>query len=190
MFYFFFSCPSHKVLPLYGTCLRPVRGSGQVFRRTRIVQQPAAEEMGHCLFRGGGALSVLLRSHTSLTASRQCSAFSSCWSARPTPVRCRLSERQQGHGWSDHAGRNSAGCNPILMTVHASCSRVFHISSLVLLGDEFSGFVKFSSPFRDFNRLIADMWLYSWCVVSAVCLDLSVRLATPDVRWSYASQQM
>ena len=87
----FFSCPSHKVLPFYGTFLSPVRG--QVFRCTRIVL----------------------------------------------------------------AGRNSAGCNPILMTVDVSCSHVSHISSLVLLGDEFSGFVKFRKPFRDFNRLLADM---------------------------------
>ena len=42
----FLLCPSHKVLPLYGICLRPVRGSGQVFRCTRIVQQPATEEVG------------------------------------------------------------------------------------------------------------------------------------------------
>ena len=89
-----------------------------------------------------------------------------------------LSERQQSHGWSDPAGRDSDGCNPILTTVDVSCSRVFHISSLVRLGDEFSGFVKFRKPFRDFNQLIADMWLYSWYFVSAACLDLSVRLAT------------
>ena len=58
------------------------------------------------------------------------------------------------------------------------CSRVSHISSLVLLGDELSGLVKFRKPFRDFNPLISDMWLYSWCFVSAACFDLSVRLAT------------
>ena len=89
---------------------------------------------------------------------------------RPTPVRNRFSEHQQSHGW----------CNPILMTVDVSCSRVSHISSLMLLvlGDEFSGFVKFRKPFCDFNRLIADMWLYSWCFEYVACLDLSVRLAT------------
>ena len=48
----------------------------------------------------------------------------------------------------------------------------------MLLGDELSGFVKFRKPFRDFNPLISDMWLYSWCFVSTACLDLSVRLAT------------
>ena len=52
------------------------------------------------------------------------------------------------------------------------------ISSLALLGDEFSGFVKFRKPFRDFNGLIADMWLHSWCFVSAACLNLSERLET------------
>ena len=74
--------------------------------------------------------------------------------------------------------RDSAGYNPVLVTVDISCSRVSHICSLVLLVDEFSGFVKFRKRFRDFSRLIADMWLYSWCFVSAACLDLSVRLAT------------
>ena len=64
------------------------------------------------------------------------------------------------------------------MNVDVSCSRVSHISSLVLLGDEFSGFVKLRKSFRDFNRLIADMWLYSWCFVYVGYLDLFVRLAT------------
>ena len=81
--------------------------------------------------RGIRALSVLLRSHTSLTASHQCSVF-----GRPTPIRSRLTERLQNHGWSDPAGRDSAGCNHILMTVDVSCSRVSHICILVLLGDE------------------------------------------------------
>ena len=98
--------------------------------------------------------------------------------ARSTPVRSRLSERQNSHGWSDPAGRNSAGCNPMLMTVDVSCSRVSHISSLVLLGDAFSVFVKFMKPFYDFNRLIADMCLYSWCFASAVGLGHYLRLAT------------
>ena len=68
--------------------------------------------------------------------------------ARPTQVHSWLSERHQSHGWSDPAGRDSAGCNPILMTVDVSCSRVSTISSLVLLGHEFNGFVKFRKPFR------------------------------------------
>ena len=99
-------------------------------------------------------------------------------SARPTPVRSRLSEHQQSHGWSNPAGRDSAGCNPILMNIDVSCGHVSHVSILVLLGDGFSGFVKFRKPFRDFNKLIADTWLYSWGVVSSACLYLSVRLAT------------
>ena len=80
-----------------------------------------------------------------------------------TQVHSRLSECQQNHGWSDPAGRDSAGCNCILMTVDVSCSCVSNISSLMLLGDEFSSFVKFRKPLRDFNWLIADMWLYCWC---------------------------
>ena len=124
--------------------------------------------------RGGGALSVLLRSHTftRFHTSPHMLVF-----ARPNPVRSRWSKRQQNHGWSDPAGGDSSGCNPILTTVDVSCSRDSHISSPVLLGDKFSGFVKFRKPFRDFNRLIPDMWLYSWCFVSAACVDLSVRLA-------------
>ena len=98
--------------------------------------------------------------------------------AWPTQVRSRLSECQQSHGWLDPAGRDSAGCNHILITVHVSCGQVSHISSLVLTVDEFGGFVKCRKPFRDFNWLLADMWLYSWCLVSAACLVLSVRLAT------------
>ena len=60
------------------------------------------------------------------------------------------------------------------MTVDVSCSHVSRISSVVLLGDEFKGFVKFKKPFHDFNQLITDIW----CFVCAACLDLSVRLAT------------
>ena len=97
--------------------------------------------------------------------------------AWPTQVHSRLSECQQNHGWSDPAGRDSAGCNHILMTIDVSCSHVSNISSLMLLGDEFSGFVKFRKRFHDFNQLISDMWLYSWCFLSAACLVLSVRLA-------------
>ena len=64
------------------------------------------------------------------------------------------------------------------MNVDVSCIHVFHISSLVLLGDEFSGFVRLRKTFRAFNRLISDMWLYSWCFVYAGYLDISLRLAT------------
>ena len=97
---------------------------------------------------------------------------------RSTPVRNRLSERQQSHGWLNPAGRDSAGCNSILMTVGVSYSSVSHISSLMLASYEFSGFMKFRKPFRDCNRLIADMWFYRWCFAYAAFLDLSVRLAT------------
>ena len=57
----FFRVP-HTRCCHFMACLRPVHGSVQVFRRTRIiVQQLAAEEVGHCLFRGGGTLSVQRR---------------------------------------------------------------------------------------------------------------------------------
>ena len=73
----------------------------------------------------------LFRSRISLTSSRQCSATSSGL----------LSDRQQNEGWSDPAGRDSTGINPILTTADVFYSRIFHISSFVLLGDEFSCFV-------------------------------------------------
>ena len=50
--------------------------------------------------RGSGTLSNLLRIHVSLTASRQCSATSSC-------------------------GRDSASSNPIFTTAGVSSSRIF-----------------------------------------------------------------
>ena len=60
-----------------GHCLFRGDGAMSVQRRWGNV---CSEEVGHCLFRLGGAMSVPLRSHTSLTASHQCSAISSCWS--------------------------------------------------------------------------------------------------------------
>ena len=44
-----------------------------------------------------------------------------------TPVRRRLIDRQQSHGWSDPAGRDSAGSNPSF-TTDVPCSRISHIS--------------------------------------------------------------
>ena len=54
--------------------------------------------------RVGGAMSVLLRSQTLFTVVPSLHV-------RPILVCSRLSERQQSHGWSDPAGRDSAGCN-------------------------------------------------------------------------------
>ena len=70
--------------------------------------------------------------------------------ARPTPVHRRLSDRQQSHGWLNHADRDLAGINPIFTTTDISGSRLSHISRLVPLGDEFSGFVVLAL-FRDFS---------------------------------------
>ena len=41
------------------------------------------------------------------------------------------------------------GSNQIFATADVFCSRASHISSLVPLGDEFSGFVVFMKLFRD-----------------------------------------
>ena len=57
-----------------------------------------------------------------------------------------------------------------------ACIRFPHVQSGAT-GDEISGFVEFRNPFRYFNRHITDMKLYSWCFLSAACLDLSVQLA-------------
>ena len=56
--------------------------------------------------------------------------------------------------WPDPAGRNI-----ILINLCVPLYRLFHISNLVLLGDEFSGFVEFKKLFCDFNKLAACTWL-------------------------------
>ena len=97
---------------------------------------------------------------------------------RPTPVRRRFRERQQSHAWSDPAGRDSAASNPILLEAGISAILLFHICILVILGDESSGVTVCMKLFRDFSRLAAGIWLNSWCLVSVVSRDRSMRLAT------------
>ena len=56
--------------------------------------------------------------------------------------------------------------------VVVSSSRLFHISSLVLLGDEDSGVVEFKKLFRDFSQFAAGTWLCCWCFLPAICRDI------------------
>ena len=68
-------------------------------------------------------------------------------------MRRQLGDRQQSHGWSDPAGWDLVGSRPIFTSADVSCSRISHISYLVPLGDEFSGFIAFMKLIRDFIRL-------------------------------------
>ena len=52
------------------------------------------------------------------------------------------------------------------------------MSRQVSLGNEFNGFVVLMKLFRDVSWLAAGTSLYSWCLASVACLDLSVLLAT------------
>ena len=94
--------------------------------------------------------------------------------ARPTLVRIRLSDHQQIRRWPDPAGRY-----PILTIIGVSISCLFHISSLMLLGDEFSGCAVLKH--EAFGRLQSVRSRYILCIwrfVSAICRDLFTRLAT------------
>ena len=51
------------------------------------------------------------------------------------------------------AGRDSAGSNHIFTTADGSCSRVSHISSLVLLGDELIGFITYRGEVFSHSQL-------------------------------------
>ena len=98
--------------------------------------------------------------------------------SREIPVRRRFCERQQSHGWSDPAGRDSAASNPNLIAAGASVSWLFHICSLMQLGDESSSVTVHMKLFRDFNRPADGTWLYCCWLDGVVCLWRSTQLAT------------
>ena len=110
-----------------------------VQRRWDIV---CSEEVGHCVFREGGTLSVQRRwdnvcstpqSHLVYCVSSMYCHLLMLVSARPTPGRSRLSGHHQSHGWSDPAGWDSVGCNPIFMTVDVFLQSCFpHFQSGVV----------------------------------------------------------
>ena len=62
-------------------------------------------------------------------------------------------------GWPDPAGWVSADRNPILPLAGVSFHRIFYISSLVPLCDEFSCVVEFKKLFRDFSRFASFKYL-------------------------------
>ena len=68
-----------------------------------------------------------------------------------------------------------AGYNPILINLYVSYSRLFHMSSMLLLGGEFSGFVEFKKLFRGIS-LLPGTRLCNGCVVSR--RDLFMRLTS------------
>lgn len=66
--------------------------------------------------------------------------------------------------WSYHCVRDYVGLNFILTNsyeVQFYLSVLFHIPSLTMQSDEFSGFVESEKLFRDFSRLAAGKWLCS-----------------------------
>lgn len=66
-----------------------------------------------------------------------------------------------------------AGRNSILTTLGSYI--LFRIYSLALVGDVYSGFLKFKKFFRAFSRFTAGTWLWSWWIASC---DIFRRLAT------------
>ena len=75
--------------------------------------------------------------------------------AQPTPVRSRLSDRQQNQSSPDPAGKDSATSSPMLTEDGTSVRLSFQSRSLLLLADESSGVTVRMKLFRDFNLLAA-----------------------------------
>ena len=75
---------------------------------------------------------------------------------RPTPVRSRLSARQQSQSSPDPAGKDSATSSPIFTEAGTSVRLSFQSRSLLLLlADESSGVTVRMKHFRYFNLLAA-----------------------------------
>ena len=82
-----------------------------------------------------------------------------------TPVSRGLSDFLQSQGWSELAHIDYAGSN-LSLTTAGVYSR--HISSLTLLGDEFSGVV----VFMKLSAILVGSQQIRGCVVGALCLPL------------------
>ena len=99
-------------------------------QRARTVHESAAVEVGHCMIFHAVTFH-LLRLVNVPPRPRGCFG-------RLILVRRRSHDLPKRHGGSDPADRDSAGSNSVLTTANVSCSRISHISSLVLLSSTVS----------------------------------------------------
>ena len=99
------SCPSHNVLPLAGACLCPLCHCGKVV--SRKASSSRWQERRWAIVCGSPQ-----SQSTDWGSSRKPHLLITVF-ARPTPVRSRLSTRQQSQSSPDPAGKDSATSSPM-----------------------------------------------------------------------------
>ena len=124
-------CPSHNVLPLAGACLCPICHCGRVV--SRKASSSRWQERRWAIICGSPQ-----PQSTDWGSSRKPHLLITVFT-RPTPVRSRLSTRQQSQSSPDPAGKDSATSSPMLTEAGTSVRLSFQSRSLLLLTDESNG---------------------------------------------------